>query len=113
MPKAQQAPSFSFEDGVVRVVARSFDGAKSPLGVPSLEVAVLDTGIGIDPHEHELIFDEFRQAESTGSGRGGTGLGLALVRRLCELHGGTVSLRSTPGEGSTFTVVLPLEQSQR
>lgn len=69
---------------------------------------VCDTGIGIAPEHHELIFQEFAQIESTAQGRvKGTGLGLPLSRRLAELLGGRVAVESALGEGSTFTLILP------
>lgn len=73
-------------------------------------LVVSDTGIGIPDHLHEAIFDEFRQVEPGAiNPYGGTGLGLAIVRRLVVLMGGTITLRSQLGQGSSFTVTLPLE----
>ncbi|HEX6087417.1 MAG TPA: response regulator [Thermoanaerobaculia bacterium] len=75
----------------------------------TLSVSVHDKGIGIAPEHHAMIFDEFRQVD--GSVRrefGGTGLGLALVRRFVELQGGRVAVESSLGHGSTFTVTLPM-----
>jgi PAS domain S-box-containing protein len=72
-------------------------------------ITVTDTGIGIPAHALEYIFDEFRQVDgSTEREHGGTGLGLALVRRLSQLMGGGVKVESEVGRGSTFTVRLPL-----
>ena len=74
-----------------------------------VQVTVGDTGIGIVPEEQELIFEKFYQVGSTTKGtREGTGLGLPITRKLVELHGGKMSLRSKPGEGSQFTFTLPL-----
>ncbi len=73
-------------------------------------VAVSDTGLGIPPEEQPLIFDEFRRSErSITRGYGGLGLGLAICKRLVELHGGVIGVRSTgqEGAGSTFYFTLP------
>ena len=75
----------------------------------SVEIAVTDTGIGIAPEDQEAIFEEFRQVGSDyARKREGTGLGLSLTRRLVELHGGTVWVKSELGRGSTFTFTLPV-----
>lgn len=67
------------------------------------------SGIGIAPESQEHIFDKFRQSDSSIAGRyGGTGLGLAITRHLVEQMGGTIAVESTLGEGSVFTVRLPL-----
>ena len=72
-----------------------------------LEIRVRDTGIGIDPKDQSVVFEEFRQVGSDGARHEGTGLGLALTRRFAELHGGAIQLDSAPGKGSTFTVRIP------
>jgi len=70
---------------------------------------VIDTGIGIEQNSHEKIFQAFAQADvSTTRQYGGTGLGLALSKRLTELMGGTITLLSEPGKGAHFTVTLPI-----
>jgi signal transduction histidine kinase/CheY-like chemotaxis protein len=66
-----------------------------------------DTGVGIAPDDQERVFDEFQQVGDRGSRTSGTGLGLALTRRLVLAHGGTITLQSTVGVGSKFTVALP------
>jgi len=102
------AVKFSGEGSPVRVVVRGLVGHESPLGVASVRVAVVDRGIGIDARDREAIFDEFRQLEAWGSRKySGAGLGLALVKRLVDLHRGAIDVESSPGEGSTFTVTLP------
>jgi signal transduction histidine kinase len=70
-------------------------------------IAVVDDGIGIAAADQERIFEPFRQAGSRDGRREGTGLGLTLVRKLVELHGGRVTLASAPGTGSKFTITLP------
>jgi GAF domain-containing protein/CheY-like chemotaxis protein len=74
---------------------------------------VSDTGIGMTEEQLGRLFQEFSQAEVSTSRRyGGTGLGLALSRRLCRLMGGDVTVASEPGRGSTFTIRLPLEVAE-
>jgi DNA-binding response OmpR family regulator/anti-sigma regulatory factor (Ser/Thr protein kinase) len=73
-----------------------------------VQVAVRDTGIGIRGEDLPRLFQEFEQIEPTlGVKPEGTGLGLALTKRLVDLHGGTVAVQSEPGQGSVFTVSLP------
>jgi signal transduction histidine kinase len=73
-------------------------------------IAVKDTGIGIPPHALDLIFEEFRQVDGTAArAYKGSGLGLAITRHLVHMHGGSIHVRSQLGEGSTFSVRLPVE----
>ncbi|MCA9714252.1 MAG: hypothetical protein KC468_06155, partial [Myxococcales bacterium] len=83
-------------------------------GRHQLRFEVVDTGIGIPEDKLALVFDAFTQAEDTTTRRfGGTGLGLTISRQLCEMMGGALEVSSVFGEGSTFTVVLPLVPARR
>jgi signal transduction histidine kinase/DNA-binding response OmpR family regulator len=90
------------ERGEVRVSARA-------VGTDRIAISVADTGIGIAPEHLETIFEEFSQLEHPVQRKvRGTGLGLPLSRKLATLLGGTISVESAPGVGSTFTLVLPV-----
>jgi signal transduction histidine kinase len=91
---------FTPEGGEVRVTVRP--------EVDSIVLTVSDTGIGIPLDEQTKVFESFYQMDSTLSKNAqGTGLGLAMVRQIVELHGGTVCVTSEPGQGSSFIVTLP------
>ena len=93
------AVKFTEQGHVQSTVRRVGDG---------VEISVADTGIGIAPEAQTAIFDEFRQADASTTRRfGGTGLGLAIAKRLVEMQSGTLTVESTLGVGSTFTLWLP------
>ena len=82
--------------------------------ISNIQISVIDTGIGISKEKQELIFNEFTQAETEIAHKfGGNGLGLAISKKLTELLGGTLKVKSVLGEGSTFTLTLPLQHSNR
>jgi CheY-like chemotaxis protein/nitrogen-specific signal transduction histidine kinase len=93
------AIKYTPDGGSVRVEAEERDS--------ELRIAVVDSGVGISPEDQAVVFDEFRQVGDPSERQAGTGLGLALTRRLAEAHGGRVELESTRGVGSRFTVILP------
>ncbi len=95
------AIKFTPEHGSVEVsVARTTAG---------IDIAVADTGVGIAADSLVAVFEEFRQVGDADARQEGTGLGLALTKRLVEAHGGTIGVESAPGKGSRFTVSLPAE----
>jgi PAS domain S-box-containing protein len=100
----ENAVKFTPQGGRVEVTLRA-EGR-------SAELRIADTGVGIEPEVLPHVFERFRQADSRTTRRhGGLGLGLAIVRKLVELHGGTVAATSPgPGQGATFTVHLPLAE---
>lgn len=80
----------------------------------TVEISVVDTGIGISKEKQEVIFDEFTQAEADIAHKfGGSGLGLAISKKLTQLLGGVLTVDSTLGEGSAFTLTIPLKKSKR
>ncbi len=105
------AVKFTRKGGVSFIV----EGPEAGKVSETLQIAfvIRDTGIGIAPDKQESIFEMFSQADSSTTREyGGTGLGLAICRSLVELMGGSITLASTPGTGSTFSVILPFEQAR-
>jgi two-component system phosphate regulon sensor histidine kinase PhoR len=101
---ADNAVKFNREGGEVRVSFES-DGGRD-------RVSVSDTGEGVAREHAARIFERFYRADRARSGApGGTGLGLAIVKHLAHAHGGEVSISSTPGEGSVFTLELPRKEN--
>jgi len=98
------AVKFSDERGRVEILASRSEGGQ-------LRLEVRDFGIGIKPEAVPRLFVEFQQLDSGAARRyDGTGLGLALTKKIVELQGGTITVESEPGKGSTFTVTLPLAE---
>ena len=97
------AVKFTPDGGTVTIAAQRHD--------KSVEISVADNGIGIAKSDLGRLFKEFQQLD-TGTGRlhEGTGLGLALTKRLAALHGGDVRVTSEPGKGSLFIIELPIKQ---
>ena len=100
------AIDFTPPGGRVWIAARR--GPEDERG-PSVEIEVGDTGIGIAPEHHDLVFREFAQVDASASRRHhGTGLGLAIARKFVELHDGRIWLESKLGEGSRFLFTIPV-----
>src|ERR1043165_7206925 len=107
------AVKFSPNGGPVSLHAGYVPRAASPIGIDAVRIDVSDQGIGIPPDDLKRIFDEFYQTElGRRSRRGGTGLGLSLTRNFVELHHGRIDVQSTPGSGSTFSLVLPVDYNE-
>ena len=98
------------EKGHVHVTARREEFE----GVEILKIDVEDTGIGIAESQMDVVFEQFKQADSSVSKKfGGTGLGLPISKRLAELMGGSIKVTSEQGKGSTFTLIVPLQEVEQ
>ncbi|MGV9234839.1 response regulator, partial [Streptomyces nigra] len=109
------AVKFTEQGGVELRIEPAAD-REVPMGVlrggPVVAFRVKDTGIGIPKQQLETIFGAFQQADGTTSRKyGGTGLGLSITREIAHLLGGAVTVESTPGQGSTFTLYLPVARA--
>jgi PAS domain S-box-containing protein len=82
----------------------------APAGAETVEIVVEDSGIGFDEAKVDCIFAPFQRLHGRDSQYEGTGMGLAICRKIVERHRGTITARSTPGEGSTFLIHLPIKQ---
>jgi PAS domain S-box-containing protein len=101
------AVKFTDQGQVAVLVDWREDAPSCPLGTGRLTVEVKDTGCGIKPEMQAHIFESFEQADNSSTRQyGGAGLGLAICKRLAELMGGTIGVKSAPGEGAQFTVTL-------
>jgi signal transduction histidine kinase len=77
-------------------------------------ISVRDTGPGIAPEDQARIFEEFQQIDDSSTRqKGGTGLGLSISRRLVDMHGGRITLKSAPGKGSTFNIIIPIRVTEQ
>ncbi|MEB3826251.1 PAS domain S-box protein [Phormidium sp. CCY1219] len=104
------AAKFTQNGRITIEVTQEDNREPSSPGESLVRFRVTDTGLGISVEQMETIFQAFQQADlSTTRQYGGTGLGLAIARRFCEMMGGKISVQSQVGEGSTFTVELPME----
>jgi signal transduction histidine kinase/DNA-binding response OmpR family regulator/ligand-binding sensor domain-containing protein len=101
------AIKFTPEGGEVRLQAATVPDAARP-HVPAVQITVRDNGRGMTADELERVFNRFYQGKRHYADAQGTGIGLALTRELVELHGGHIGVESRPGEGTAFTVTLPL-----
>jgi signal transduction histidine kinase/CheY-like chemotaxis protein len=112
------ANAFKFTDAGRVSLHASLVSQPDELRIPELAsydqvvaIAVSDTGIGVSVDKLKLIFEAFQQADGTTSRKyGGTGLGLSISREIARLIGGAITVRSASGQGSTFTLYVPLEQ---
>jgi signal transduction histidine kinase len=98
------AVKYTPDNKTVHLKARGYDD--------HVQIDISDTGIGIPANELEHVFDEFfRATNAKKSEKDGTGLGLSIVKQIVDQHRGKISVESIEGQGTTFTIVLPLDGS--
>lgn len=110
MNLVNNAIKFTPRGGQVTLRARLLEERRSDAPCDYVLLSVSDTGEGLSPEESPYIFDAYWQAPN-GKRKAGTGLGLAIVKRIAVAHGGNASVRSTPGKGSTFTIMIPIRDT--
>ena len=93
---------YSFPNHKIRVRAEAQNS--------EVVVSVTDTGVGIAKEDLPHLFQDFARGQAQPEGVSGCGLGLAISRRIVEVHGGSITVESEPGKGSTFTIHLPVGQ---
>ncbi|MGV8040248.1 MAG: sensor histidine kinase [Thermoanaerobaculaceae bacterium] len=103
------AVKFSPDGSTVVVDVRPTPPERRALAVPSFEISVTDQGVGISAQDQQSIFEEFYQVGAPARPHGGTGLGLTIVRQFVKLLSGSLTVASSPGQGSTFRVELPTD----
>lgn len=117
VPETIETDKLRFEQVIRNLISNSLKFTREgsvgleikPVGMGSISLTVADTGIGIPREKQELIFEAFQQADgSTRRKFGGTGLGLSISRELVRLLGGKITVESEPGQGSRFTVTVPV-----
>ena len=97
------AYKYGKENGTVNISLSESDGR--------VMLNVEDDGIGIAAEHLDKIFDRFYRVDTSRTGDKGTGLGLSMVKRIAKLHGGDISVESTPGKGSCFTFTMPVKKA--
>jgi signal transduction histidine kinase/ligand-binding sensor domain-containing protein/DNA-binding response OmpR family regulator len=103
---------FSNEKGEVKLKVEYYEKRSTPDTDALVKISVSDTGIGISKEKQESIFERFFQAGTAGISNLGSGIGLSIASEFVRLHGGEISVDSTPGKGSVFVVELPVARNE-